>query len=455
MARLQGWKEIGAHVGKSVRTLQRWEREYGFPVHRVGREGGEIVWADSEEVDSWFRAHISAEQQDPAETATAAVKPEDAPLGGFSDHRERGAGIAVMVALIAVVVGALWWVSPFRRRSIDGPVNWRIAGGTFQALDAQGALLWARHFDTTVLAAGAFTPEVDGRQGGRVLLHDLDGDARNEVLLLIADRSNPGVSGLRILNSDGSDRVPAVLPGGEVRFGDKSWAGPWFPYREWVLQDDATTRALIYVAFIHLNEFPTVLVQFDAAGRERGRYWSNGYVESVAHGSYRGQRAVYVGATNNDTKGASLAILPRDHLHGAPPAVDARYRCTSCGSEMPSEFLIFPRRCISIACAGTALVEDIQVDEVGGVRALVTEGPEGVDARHTAAVWYTLSPEMRVTEAFLTSGLLLEHRAERSSGILDHSLGAADERSLFPVLRWTAEGFERLLSAPVARQGGN
>ena len=169
MARLQGWKEIGAHVGKSVRTLQRWEREYGFPVHRVGREGGEIVWADSEEVDSWFRAHISAEQQDPGGVVvTASVNPQAIPPD-LPNRLARAAGIAVMLVLIAVVAGALWWVSPFRRRSIDGPVNWRIAGGTFQALDAQGALLWARHFDTTVLAAGAFTPEVDGRQGGRVL----------------------------------------------------------------------------------------------------------------------------------------------------------------------------------------------------------------------------------------------------------------------------------------------
>jgi len=40
--RLNGWKEIALHLGKGTRTVQRWEKLYGLPVHRIGREGGEI-----------------------------------------------------------------------------------------------------------------------------------------------------------------------------------------------------------------------------------------------------------------------------------------------------------------------------------------------------------------------------------------------------------------------------
>ena len=32
---LNGWKEIAAFLGKGVRTVQRWEREQGLPVHRL------------------------------------------------------------------------------------------------------------------------------------------------------------------------------------------------------------------------------------------------------------------------------------------------------------------------------------------------------------------------------------------------------------------------------------
>ena len=32
--RLDSWKEIAAHLGRDVRTVQRWERAEGLPVHR-------------------------------------------------------------------------------------------------------------------------------------------------------------------------------------------------------------------------------------------------------------------------------------------------------------------------------------------------------------------------------------------------------------------------------------
>ena len=40
--RLNGWKEIATHLGKGVRTGQRWERVYGLPVHRIGEDGFDI-----------------------------------------------------------------------------------------------------------------------------------------------------------------------------------------------------------------------------------------------------------------------------------------------------------------------------------------------------------------------------------------------------------------------------
>ena len=34
--RLNGWKEIAVFLGKGVRTVQRWERDHGLPIHRQG-----------------------------------------------------------------------------------------------------------------------------------------------------------------------------------------------------------------------------------------------------------------------------------------------------------------------------------------------------------------------------------------------------------------------------------
>jgi hypothetical protein len=49
------WKDIAQYVGKSVRTLQRWERESGFPVRRTkSREKGVRIDQIEERCSSLF-----------------------------------------------------------------------------------------------------------------------------------------------------------------------------------------------------------------------------------------------------------------------------------------------------------------------------------------------------------------------------------------------------------------
>lgn len=51
--RLDGWKDVAAYLGKSVRTVQRWESEYGLPIHRIPASRGEVIWASRTELDQW------------------------------------------------------------------------------------------------------------------------------------------------------------------------------------------------------------------------------------------------------------------------------------------------------------------------------------------------------------------------------------------------------------------
>jgi len=52
---LQGWKEIAAELGRSVRTVQRWEQKLGLPVHKLGEGIGSPVFAFKGELHSWLR----------------------------------------------------------------------------------------------------------------------------------------------------------------------------------------------------------------------------------------------------------------------------------------------------------------------------------------------------------------------------------------------------------------
>jgi TolB-like protein len=51
--RLDSWKEIAAYLNRSVRTVRRWERDEGLPVHRHQHKTLASVYAHKSEIDSW------------------------------------------------------------------------------------------------------------------------------------------------------------------------------------------------------------------------------------------------------------------------------------------------------------------------------------------------------------------------------------------------------------------
>lgn len=53
---LSGWKEIASYLGKGVRTVQRYERQFGLPVRRpAGKPSGSVI-ATKAELDGWVEA---------------------------------------------------------------------------------------------------------------------------------------------------------------------------------------------------------------------------------------------------------------------------------------------------------------------------------------------------------------------------------------------------------------
>jgi hypothetical protein len=56
---LQTWKEISDYVGRTERTLQRWEQQFGFPVHRPSGKSRSSVMALTQEIEEWTRGKPS------------------------------------------------------------------------------------------------------------------------------------------------------------------------------------------------------------------------------------------------------------------------------------------------------------------------------------------------------------------------------------------------------------
>jgi predicted DNA-binding transcriptional regulator AlpA len=65
--RLDSWKEIAQYLGRSVRTVIRWEAEQSLPVHRQLHDKRGAVHAYKSELDAWVQKRtLSPESTEPA-----------------------------------------------------------------------------------------------------------------------------------------------------------------------------------------------------------------------------------------------------------------------------------------------------------------------------------------------------------------------------------------------------
>ena len=73
--RLDSWKEIAAFFGRGVRTVQRWEREEGLPVHRLAHAERGSVFADAAELTDWWKSRQIAPTAKPPLGDDTAAEP--------------------------------------------------------------------------------------------------------------------------------------------------------------------------------------------------------------------------------------------------------------------------------------------------------------------------------------------------------------------------------------------
>ena len=116
--RLVGWKDIAAYLGKADRTVKRWGRERGLPVHRVPGTAKTSVYAYPAELDQWLESASAfepdsepdiEESPDTANMPVAAVEGATATADSAANayHLTWSAKRKWATALAAVVVFAV------------------------------------------------------------------------------------------------------------------------------------------------------------------------------------------------------------------------------------------------------------------------------------------------------------------------------------------------------------
>lgn len=98
--RLESWKQIAAYLGKSERTVRRWQQVEGLPVHRHQHQQRGSVWAFRNELDDWL--------------AGRRLSPE--PLADAPNRHTLPIWVWIAATAFLTAGGAVWFTRPTQRR---------------------------------------------------------------------------------------------------------------------------------------------------------------------------------------------------------------------------------------------------------------------------------------------------------------------------------------------------
>jgi hypothetical protein len=460
-SRLNGWKEIAGYFGKGVRTVQRWEKDLGLPVHRIGGAGSEIVYALAAELDAWQASAAATKAMrdeaaaiptihDPAAIPQPAGSTQPAPPAAPAHipASRRWVPLVVIGILVPVIIAAIfsawkWRADRVSAHSKQQPADWEVFGNTLIVYGADKRVLWRHEFDFPLRADFYEDHPKSGRPV--VQIADINNDGDREVLF-VANPAGQVNNRLYCFSSDGTRELFSYKKTATVHFGDTAYAGPW--RAAWVFATGRPNGGRdVWLVSYHHRSSPTVLERLDTSGRPDAEYWSEGQIEVLVPAVLQGRRVVLLGSTNEEQQGGALAVLDEQLPSGSAPARNPAFRCGDCPHGDPVAFLVFPRLDVVRALEEKAKVTTIVVDETGSVAVSVLQYDVVVlpeQDRDYAFSYYELDSALRVKRAWLNERWPYLHGLFEAAGLVRHPFGPEDEKQVWPVLRWNGTAFDEV-----------
>ena len=431
-ARLDSWKEIAGFLGWDVRTVRRWERLRGLPIHRVPGGGRGRVFAYPDELREWLARGRSDAERPVVDSAAAGGA---APVAVIDD-REPGRRWFVGWPAVAVAVAAMFAVGGLTvgrslGRPSAGPRRFVASGRELQALDAADKIAWAYRFD-----AG----EVRSLRGGNFVRA---ADGNDDVLATVnVDHAPTGQAGeLLRFSIDGARRWSARIDDRLV-FRAGEYAAPWPASYLDVYRTQGRTR----IAWVlhHFTWWPGLLVTFDGRGARLATFVNSGWITSVTQSADR--RFLIVAGVMNSRSAYFVAALDAEHPDGhSPEPPGSQFECVTCPAGDPIRYIVFPRSDVSREQSFPA--GDPTVDGLanGGVQVQVPEGA----GPNVAATIYQLSPDMGVVQARFSDSFWEWHRRLEQEGRIRHTADTCPERRGTQIQSWTRAAGWNVVRVPV------
>jgi hypothetical protein len=418
-SRLISWKEIAAYLGRDVRTVLRWHKHRGLPVHRVpgSRRGG--VFAHTDELEQWL-ARDSGHNRHPAGLASDSS-------AARLFYLTMGAAAVATILIVMVVV------PPMSAQSV---ATVTVAGSRLVAHDVGGREVWSYQLPSGI----AILPAAH-----HYLIEDLDGDATREIVVPVRvtdPASGRASDAILCLEEDGRLRWKIELDD-RLRFGAGEFGPPWRVRDLALVRLPAGPR--IVIAAHHDTWWPSFIATLDMNGRRHDRFVNAGWLVSV-EATPDGRHLVASGV-NNARDEAAVVVLRSDAVTGHSPEPDeSPFFCASCDAGAAVRYFTLARTEINLVVGRTPFDSSVTLQPDDGLLVRVSQDPanSGVEAL------YQFSPAFVLTRAGVSDIYWDVHRRLEREGRLDHAASLCPERHKLQVRAWSNGSWENVLAPPTA-----
>lgn len=294
--RLETWGEIAGHLGVEVRTAQRWELRIGLPVRRL--DGGQAVYAFSDEIDAWREAREVKGTAAVPQPALPVVAPAPA-----SPHRRLRYWVWPVVAAGLVLALVATSGRPVRTTAAE-PASLGLEGSRLVAVGATGHTLWTYAFDQRTAVVNAEYRHEMKRWWDRL---DTDGDGVDEFAVVVGHAQTGDTTprdALYVFTLAGQLRYRYV-PELSLSFGQQRFDPPW----QIMDVEAAPADGQLWLSLANSPWWPAAVVSLDRTGHATLRYTQPGVVHVLRTFVRDGRTFMLASGVNNEYAAASVALI--------------------------------------------------------------------------------------------------------------------------------------------------
>ncbi|HLJ48069.1 MAG TPA: hypothetical protein VKU01_18765 [Bryobacteraceae bacterium] len=333
---------------------------------------------------------------------------------------------AAGTGLLLICTMTLWLTGVFPRRHLQ-PGTWKLEGATLQVLTAQGKLCWKKTF-------APFDTEVDEIVREKVLIDDIDGDGRKEVLFNFLPSNSTEGGSLMCFDDTGRLRWQHHL-GRSTSFAGRDFEAN---YRgRFIRTVRISGKPYILTVANHYLWYPAQVALLDAGtGHLYQEYWHPGSIyECVIHDiDGDGQNEVLLGAVNNPGQGlghSALAMLNLPFSNGRRGFVlpSDHFLPLTGGGERA--YVLFP---LPDAARVMGMLPVPVRLSVNSEHRILFETP----IPENGGIVYYLDSRLHVLESRFSDNLPAVHEHLFQRHLLDHHFGEDEIASLGKVIHFAA-----------------